>query len=372
MPTCIVVSPSLTFGSWAWFEDILLKSPKNISWTVIAYGQPPEVIQPNIRFISLPAFDYVKVGRIMSKTSLMWLNLLYLLPIAIICWYLCLRKRNTIDIVIGNGIAATILLTPCSWIGKTKIWLAYHSFISHLGPFAKKLIRLGLLACNGAIANSTSSKEDLTNVINDHSIFTIEHWANDIYFTGDIIPKVQPRIPLNILYVGRTDNEKFGQCRRVCNQLCHQGIIKLVVVGSKPPDSIIDHDGIDYLGYIRSKETLLSYYQWADLTWAPADIDYISRPGIEALASGCPLIISDIPAVTGKSDGSLRISTSIIPTFAGWVVNADDDTAAIALLERLSEQTEPLADPQKCRAYARMYHSTDNIDKLIDILFTSS
>lgn len=369
MPNCIVVSPSLTFGSWTWFEDILLTSPAHISWTIIAYGQPPEITQPNVRFISVKGFEYVRAGRIMSRSSLIWLNLLYLLPLAVIAWYTCLRRQRNIDIVIGNGIAATILLIPCSWMGQTKTWLAYHSFISHLGRLPKTIIRVLLQGCAGAITNSNSSRNDLKSVIANRPIITVDHWAYDIFFTGTLSKKQAPRIPLNILYVGRTDVEKFGQCRRVCNLLCTKGLARLTVIGSKPTNIENDHSNIVYLGYVRSRETLLTYYQWADLTWAPADIDYVSRPGIEALASGCPLIISDIPSVAGKCNGLTRIPTSIIPVFAGWVVDGSDDTQVTALLEGLARQMDPITDQLKCREYAKLYHSTKNIHHLLEALF---
>ena len=198
------------------------------------------------------------------------------------------------------------------------------------------------------------------------SVVPVAHWADTTFFCGDVRERLLSS-PLRVLYVGRTDPEKFSQCLRVCTTLAHEGLAELTVVG--PPADGSTPPGIRYVGYLSSRSALKDWYDWADVTWAPADVDYLSRPGVEALASGCPVVVSDVPAVGGKCDGSIRIPRDLVPKTVGAVVDGMDDSEALALLGRWATGAGSPGDRLACRAFASDKFSSRNIGRINDAWF---
>lgn len=354
--TVVVVSLALKYGSWGWFEDIITHNP-DVRWIVVAYGIAPSDRLQNVEWWTWRMGDYQKIGRIASHRYFLWLNFAYVLPLAVVAWYVTWHRKA--NVVVGNGIAITALLRPCRLTTRSEIWLGYHGYISWLGESSHKFMRLLLSTCSGAICNSQGSADDLGKVLPGRPVIPVEHWADDTYFLTPLAEKERQINRVRVLFVGRTDPEKFAQCDRVMRRLARAGVAELIVVG--PTQRGPTHVGIRYVGYVSGSESLTEYYRWADVVWAPADIDYLSRPGVEALASGCPVLISDIPAVGGKCDGSVRIPRSLVPAEVGWIVDGFDDREVVALLKRLASTEGPLADPLVCRTYAHDRFSSDNI-----------
>jgi glycosyltransferase involved in cell wall biosynthesis len=352
----MVVSPALKYGSWSWFEDIIANRPET-RWIVIAYGVVPSDRLSDVEWWTWKMGNYLKVGRIASHRYLLWLNFLYVLPLAIVAWFVAWKRKP--NVVVGNGIAVSALLRPCRLLGRSEVWLGFHGYMSSLGDASRRVMRLLLSACSGAICNSQGNADDLSKVLTDRQVIPVEHWASDAFFHFPLPAAERNSGKLRVLYVGRTDPEKFGQCDRVMRQLARSGIAELTVVGSAQRQAT--EDDFRYVGYVSGRESLAEYYRWAELVWAPADVDYLSRPGVEALACGRPVLVSDIPAVDGKCDGSIRIPHSLVPDGVGWVVDGMDDRGVIDLLERLASSEDPLAEPASCRAYARERFSSDNI-----------
>lgn len=354
--TAVVVSPALRYGSWGWLEDIIALNPE-INWIVIAYGRPVKERLSHVEWWTWKMGNYQKIGRIASKRYLLWINFLYAMPLALVALFVVWFRDA--DVVVGNGIAATGLLSPCRYFRSTKIWLAYHGYVSWLSGSSQRLARSFLSKIDGAICNSSGSANDLTQVMPTRPVIAVEHWADDVFFSNPLKADRQDGF-LRVLYVGRTDLEKFAQCGRVLRQLIKEGIAELTVVGSAHEHHA--DDGILYVDYVTTRERLANFYRWADLVWAPADVDYLSRPGIEALACGCPVIVSDIPAVSEKDSGEIRIPRELVEDGLGWVVDGSDDGEVLTLLRRLAQGHEVVGDPQKCRTYAKEHHSSKNIE----------
>lgn len=364
--TVLVVTPSLKYGSWGWFEDIIRHS-QDISWVVVGYGRKPPNAPANCSFIAVPAGNYLKFGRLASRPWLLWLNFLYVLPLAVVAAIITWRYRPIG--IMGNGIAVTVLLRICRLGEKhVHIWLAYHSAIGHLGSWLQRTMRALLRPVSGAFCNSASNVDELSSVLPGREVVHVPHWADDIFFSKPVEDRPLAR-PLQILYVGRTDREKFGQCKRVCFALAERGLAELTVIG--PRAAGVPPAGVNYLGYVSSREVLRQWYERADLTWAPADIDYLSRPGVEALASGCPVVVSDIPAVLGKSSGRLRIPRALVPEGAGIVVNGTDDREVISLFQAWINGESSPGSRTACRSLAATHHSTENIRLITDVLLTA-
>lgn len=363
----VAVSPAAAYGSWKWLEEVVAGSNGDITWTVIAYGTRPATLPEDVRMITLPGGNYLKAGRFMSKSGWRWLNFLYLLPLSIIATTVAVRLRA--DVVLGNGIAATILLTPCRWLVGSRVILAYHSYMDSLRPFQRHGLSLALEFCESAVANSEGSAQNIRQIMGSKNVSFVDHWADWEFFSGT--PEQFPEGcsgHVRVAYVGRTDDEKFAQCRRVCQKLGRAGVLTLRVAGAIPPGSEEDAPGIEYIGYLREVESLHKLYRWADVTWAPADVDYLSRPGVEALASGCPVLVSDIPAVQAKDDGTIRIPRSLVPPGAGWVVDGISDGEAIALLREMASGCDDRIDRGFCREIAEVRHSPRNVQQVLRVL----
>ncbi len=370
--SCIVVTPALVYGSWSWLDDIIRHSP-DISWLVVGYGSIPETAPKNVRFVTLRGGNYLKVGRLGTRTPFLWLNWLYVMPLVLIAMAHTWRIKPFI--IVGNGIASASLLVACRAASpRTRVWLAYHSAIGHLPSIVRVGIRIVLAPVSGAVCNSLGNKRELQSVMPGRRIVPVEHWADDVFFTGDVRPsRMAPGCassrPIRVLYVGRTDPEKFGQCERVCTALAQQGLVELTVVG--PTAAVASPPGVRFMGYVSSRAALHELYQDADVTWAPADVDYLSRPGVESLASGCPIIVSDIPAVEGKCDGSVRIPRNLIPKSVGVVVDGADDREVIALFRSWATGAGTPGEREACRMLARARFSSQNIRLIVDTWFSA-
>lgn len=362
--TAIVVTPALKYGSWSWFDDVIRHSP-DISWMVVGYGHRPPGAPANVRFVALPGGDYVKVGRLAAHPWLLWLNFAYVLPLVVIAALLAWWRKP--EIVAGNGIAAAGLLPLCR-LGsrRTRVWLAYHGAIGHLSGGTRRAIRILLAPVTGAVCNSIGNEKELRAVMPGRSVVPVAHWADDIFFSDDVRER-KLSLPLQVLYVGRTDPEKFGQCLRVCTGLAEQGLVELTVAG--PPADGPAPPGVRYIGYLSSRSALKDQYSRADVTWAPADVDYLSRPGVEALASGCPVIVSDVPAVGGKCDGSIRIPRDLVPEAVGAVIDGTEDREALALLRRWATGAGTPGNRSACRTFASARFSSRNIGRITDAWF---
>src|ERR1035438_5062811 len=105
--TVMVISPALKYGSWSWFEDIIANRPET-RWIVIAYGVVPSDRLLDVEWWTWKMGNYLKVGRIASHRYLLWLNFLYVLPLAIVAWFVAWKRKP--DVVVGNGIAVSALL----------------------------------------------------------------------------------------------------------------------------------------------------------------------------------------------------------------------------------------------------------------------
>jgi glycosyltransferase involved in cell wall biosynthesis len=116
-------------------------------------------------------------------------------------------------------------------------------------------------------------------------------------------------------------------------------------------------------GYISDKSQLAEVYQSVDIVWTPADTTYLSRPGIEALASGIPVVVPDVVPYLG-ADSTTRIPRSLVQPGCGWIVDGDDDTEVKDLLRSLNSTPPSVETHERCRRYAESHHSVSNIDEI--------
>jgi glycosyltransferase involved in cell wall biosynthesis len=360
----LVLTPATRFGSWAWIEKAL-EQITDTQVVVVSYGTS-SAAPDSVRFVSLPAaIDYGRWGVALAERRFFLLNILYYAPLALLAWWAVLRYRPSV--MLANGVFAATILGPLAKRDRRLI-LAFHGSIEHAGPLWHRVLRKVLSRVDHAFVNSTGSREDLGLVFDPRRMTVINHWADEAFFD---VPLERPAASiLRVLYVGRMDSEKFTQCLRVCGRLAADGVITLTTVGSGPLAGEVEGRGMHHLGYIADKHELAAQFANADVVWGAADVTYVTLPGIEALAAGCPVVISDVPAVFTHADAGLRVPRAIIPPEVGAVVDGDDDDDAEAIerLRRWATEGVSLETRRACREYARRNHSSHNIDPVVAAL----
>lgn len=356
----LVLTPATRFGSWAWIEKVLTAA-REIPTTVVSYGRS-DAAPPEIRFVGLPALiDYGKWGPRLAERRYLALNLLYYAPLAPLAWIFGLRSR----VLVANGVNSAAILAPLTYLDKRLI-LAFHGSIEHAGPTWHRVLRLVLARVDTAFVNSLGSALDLGHVIGQERIVVVEHWADAVFFETPLERPGSDR--LRVVFVGRLDEEKFEQCLRVCSALAAEGVVELTAYGTGPLAGRLGGAGLVHGGYVSDKSDLARAYANADVVWAAADLTYISIPGVEGLAAGCPLVVSDVPAVSSHAMSGQRVPRDLIPSSIGNVVDGEIDEEAEALLRRWSKVGIEIGQRAACRQYAEQYHSVRNLEPVLAAL----
>lgn len=354
-PRVLLLTPATRWGSWIWLQRVIAEASGDARWTVVSYGRPPEA-PVGVRFVCLPAVDYVRIGNLLSRRHFLPLNFLFFFPLAVIAWWLTLRERH--DVLVGNGVFSTALLLLARRRG-TRLALAFHAHVGHLSGIWAQLVRWLLPKCDMIFVNSETSRQDLLTFTDSKQIVLVPHWAEQRFF--DLSIERGSNTPLRVLYVGRMDEEKFAQCLRVCRPLAEQGIIEFWTLGSGPlSKDLLNRRGCRSIGYIEDRDAVARVYGQADVVWAPADSTYLSIPGAESLAAGNPLIVSDVPAVEMRAAAGVRIPRDLVPPYIGKVVDGIDDSEAINYLRRLAKDGIATEQRTTCRAYAMSHHHPSN------------
>lgn len=357
----LVLTPATRFGSWAWIEKALEEIEGEV--VVVSFGRSSSA-PAHVRFVSLPSFiDYGRWGVKLAERRFLLLNVLYYAPLAPLAWLTILRLRPRL--LVANGVFAAAILTPFA-TSKRRLVLAFHGSIEHAGAGWHRVLRQVLRRVSRAFVNSTGSLADLGYVLSPTRITVIEHWADAVFFEVPLEREVGAS--LRVIYVGRMDSEKFTQCLRVCAPLAAAGVITLETIGGGDLASQVDGPGMTHSGYIADKRELALRYAAADVAWGAADVTYVTLPGVEALAAGCPLLIPDVPAVFTHAQAGQKVPQSLVSPDVASVVDGQRDEEAVALLRRWAETGISPDHRQACRAYAQARYSSRNIRPFVEAL----
>jgi glycosyltransferase involved in cell wall biosynthesis len=359
----LLVTPATRFGSWAIIEKVIRASVERVSWSIVSFGQLTVPID-GVEVRALPELgDYARLSRLLSRRRLLWLNGVYLLPLAPLTWWVAARRR--VRVVVANGAAAALAAAPVRLFG-VRIVLSWNGYIGHAGPGVQRLTAAVLRVADTAIVNSPGSADDLATVFDRSRIRVVPHWADRRFFDTPLERVAHDK--LEVLFVGRLDDEKFAQCLRVCAALAERGLVRLTAVGSGPLAARVTGPGLRFLGYVADLDQLADVYHDADVVWAPADVTYVSVPGVEGLASGCPLIVSDVPAVDAHAAAGARVPKSLLPETIGVVVDGLDDEQAADAVATVALSGVGPEQREACRAYALERHSPANIELILESL----
>jgi glycosyltransferase involved in cell wall biosynthesis len=355
----IILSPSVRGGSWRWIEEVVGECGGGLQQraTVIAYGRHRVRGNSLGRTLSLPFIPYEKVGLWLSSHPAFLL--VYNAPLALWCQLLLwlLRPR----VVMANGVLLSAVATPYAWLTGAKLFLAYHAYAGHYPRSIQRCLALVLHEVDCGFVNSTGSERDLSSLLGSRRVIRVEHWADEIYFAQARPPRPATKV-LTILYVGRLDGEKVGFLLKVVRS-CKDLPVKFQFAGAGPfaaeVSSLSATHNVEFFGYLNDKRTLATLYAEADIVWAVADDTYLAKPGVEALATGTPLIVPDVPAVHVRASAGIRVPRDLVPPSVAWIVDGEDVAASRELIAEMI--SSPPARSIECREFAREHYSHANV-----------
>jgi glycosyltransferase involved in cell wall biosynthesis len=173
----------------------------------------------------------------------------------------------------------------------------------------------------------------------DSPIITTHLGVNLQVFTP--IGKGEEKVPFPyILFVGKRDGYKrFDIAVKAAAILRNQGFdVGLIAVGASPTllesrfmEAHLPHDRFDFQ---KANDTQLGMlYRNAELFIFPSNIEGFGLPILEAMASGCPAVLSDIPIFREVAEESALYATANDPdSFSAQMVRILNDGAQKQLL----------------------------------------
>jgi glycosyltransferase involved in cell wall biosynthesis len=300
-------------------------------------------------------------------------SLLHQVPLIVISSILMMIFRPAV--VMGNGVVSSIpglLLKPA---------IGCRTVISHRGDityYTSTRLRhlLWLLIqrrADLALVNSEGSRRDFSLVCPQSRIVVVEHSADRLFFSKMSKDHAKRLLGFEnrfvIGYVGNLDKEKFCHwVLQLSRRLRAYEDILVAFIGQgelsgEIKKSSLNCDAVRYLGYVQDRRTLHAFYSACDIVCAPIEETYLSRPAVEALASGTPVLAPDMPAVYKKQLANVRIKSRMLPESVGWVVSAGDLESMVRVVLDARKNAPALrAMGENCRAFAMERYGPDNID----------
>jgi glycosyltransferase involved in cell wall biosynthesis len=306
---------------------------------------------------------------------------MFSIPLALISCvaFLIFRPRA----VVCNGLILAFYLAPMLKLFRRKVIVSYHGWTQfYVQGLAEKLTILfgNLLDC--VFANSEGSRQDLCRLVAPEKIFISEHYADSEFFRTERVGERTFR-ELSflgryvVLYVGRLDEEtNVGTLIRSIPLMLDKDSNILFLFcgkGSELVDAVraLEHRyeaNVCYLDYISDRTELARLYAAVDVVWSCGDDTYLTRPAVESLATGTPIIIPDRPNVTRKKTlMDVSVPESLVPESIGRIVKTDDlEGAADVVLTFATGAID--FDSQVIRAYAETHYSVGNLSNILEVL----
>lgn len=368
-------------GSWystkLLLNEIVKRKKANV---IICSGKPGYNIHcKNITHIHMDIVDPYKIHSLFINAP--FISVFLFLPISLCGLILSIIHKPRLVIV--NGVVPLLLLAPLKILSRDIfIILEYHGAVEDRlpRPLAKMLRVILNAVVDIAIVNSIGSYKDLLTIIDGNKIIIQEHVVDDEFF--EKINKKELRYDMGIddnkfiiAYIGHLTYEKgFDIFLRVMAKLINVKDILFIVVGDGPLRRFVEslaknYNNVRYCGYISERPLLHKYYAIADLVWSYADETYLARPAAEALASGTPVILPNVPAVLIKRIKGKRISKKLIPKNVGFIVNHTNIEEIVKLILVLKKRRHLLEYMgESARKYAQKKYSSKHLKAVVDFI----
>lgn len=372
----LVLTPTLTGGSWVCVEELLSASKDNFKYQVIGLGPSRKRKIGGVRTTRIPYFMFDKLGS--EYASNIFFNYIYQIPLMVASLLAVPVYRPAV--VLSNGFTPVLLAMPvCKLLG-VKVVVYYGSFLERVikNKFIHALFKRLNLFVDAVFVNSEGSKNDVSRFIDVGKILVIEHWTDIKPASFEERLRLRKELGVNnkflILYVGKLSPDKtFEYLLDAAGRLGDLGDLEIWFAGSGPLSFLVEEaasriPAVSYLGFVKDAKKLIELYTVADITWSYADETYLSRPAIESLALGTPIMIPNTPAVMEKK-GKRRLPKSLFPGSVGWLVDIAN-TKEIAKLIREIKDTDVAGEEMRkeCVRYAKKHYSRKNIEMAVELI----
>lgn len=242
------------------------------------------------------------------------------------------------------------------------ILVTYHTADTSRGMRGKRILVTGSLRCaQRVICISRAVQRNLQETFGIRHTTVIPNWLRPAARCASRILPSSDR-PLALLYVGRIEREKgiFD----LLEALKHLHGVRLDVVGDGPAKqkAIRESAGLPVI-FHGFQADVAPYYQRADLLVLPSWSEGQSLVLIEAMASGLPCVISNLPApMETAGDGRFAL---------GFRAGEPNDLAC-AIQDSQHNLPAALARAKKAQEYAETTYSEARIRPMIFSVFDAA
>lgn len=281
------------------------------------------------------------------------LNFLYITPYLLIRSFIwLLSNKNKINIIHSQGFNAAFIGNILSKIFHKKHLCSTHAVYENINGFSKSITVWVLSKCDQIMCLSKASLSQLIKWgINDNKISLYRYWIDLKNFSPGTLPK-----GFTALFVGRFIPKKG--IKILLKAAVNLPKIKFIFVGNGPLESYViksskRYKNIEYLGAIPNNKLPIIYQRASVFCIASQYPEGYGRVIMEALASGLPIIGSNLGAIPEVVSSKVAILFS--PTFSNFKHN-------ISFLYNNNLKYQELQ--KECRPYALRHFSSKNFKSI--------
>lgn len=372
----LVLTPTLTGGSWVCIEELLAISKDNFEYRVVGLGPERKRKLEGVKTTRIPYFMFDKLSS--TRGSNIFFNYFYQIPLMVASLIITLIYRPAV--VLSNGFTPALLAMPfCRLLG-VKVVVYYGSFLERVikNKFIFALFKRLDSFVDAVFVNSEGSKYDVSRFIDVKKILVIEHWTDLRPASFEERSRLRKKFGVGkkfvILYVGKLSPDKpFEYLLDLADKLKDSKEVEIWFVGSGPLSQVVTSaaaklSNVKYFGFVGDVKKLTELYVAADVFWGYADETYLARPAIESLAVGTPIMVPNTPAIMEKK-GKMTLSPNLFPSSVGWLVAIDNIDGAASTVNRIKKDPQSYNSMRSsCIKYAQQRYSRRNIEAAVGLL----
>lgn len=283
------------------------------------------------------------------------LDFLYITPYLLIrSFFWLLFNKNKINIIHSQGFNAAFIGNILAKVFHLKHLCSTHAIYENINGFSRYLTVKVLKNTDYILCLSQKSQQQLIKWgIKPRKISLYKYWINLKNFTPG-----QPPSKFTVLFVGRLIAKKG--IKNILYAASKLPRINFLIVGNGPLETYVKkyvqkHKNIRFLGAIPNQKLPRIYHQASILCIASLYPEGFGRVNMEAVASGLPVIGSNLGSIPEALDNT--VSVLFKPT----------KTNFIKILKNLPSQPKKYYQLQSnCRSYAERHFSASNFKIILN------
>lgn len=336
----LICTPTLTSGSWVVIENLLPFLERKFEINIVGLGEGRTYKDIPTTKIQYKSFETInpKFG------SNIFYNAFYQLPLQFTIIYKLFKFRP--NIILSNGFGPLLTILLFTKILNIKVAVYYGT---HLGtwfdyPLVLPMLKILNNFVDIVFLNSSDSKEDASNFLDEKKLMIVDHSTPYTTFSDSTRNELRKKYNLQhsdfvFIHANRqVPSKNVHTLLKLLEKTIHIKNLKYYFAGEGTMlDQILElekkhPDQVKYLGKIGviDKTELREWLTIADLAWVNAETTYMALSGVEALAHGTPIIISN-----EIYHQTRLVPESLIPKNVGWVVKHDDIDTMAKLIEEI-------------------------------------